>query len=75
MGMLRRSPGERVEAADGSSAPRSVYEQRYAEARGVEHWEPVGEIDQWTGEWVAVEGWENRVRGWMPLGEFLEQRR
>ena len=75
MGMLRRSPGERVEAADGSSATRSVYEQRYAEAGREEDWEPVGEIDPASGEWVAVEGWENRVRGWMPLGEFLEQRR
>jgi hypothetical protein len=53
---------------------RSLYEARYQDRQRPERWEPVGEIDPRTGEWVAVEGWENRVGGWMPFDKFLEQR-
>jgi hypothetical protein len=68
---------QRPALASGQTRPgRSLYEDRYKARKRRERWEPVGELDSRTGEWLTVEeGWGNRVRGWMPLGEFLEQRR
>jgi len=73
MGLLRRTPGDRTDPAGGSTARRSVYEQRCTQARPDDEvqWTPVGEFDD-TGRFITRPGWERG--GWKPLGDFMRER-
>lgn len=59
---------------------RSVYED-YATAKPRDEWRQLGTIERETGEWspAADDSWDPtgryRLRGWMPLGEFLKGER